>query len=54
MKSLSDKMYNEFWEKYPKPSKIMYLTSGKKYELSILLNIQIDFIKAGNEVLCCL
>lgn len=22
---LSDKMYNEFWEKYSKPSKIMYL-----------------------------
>ena len=22
---LSDKMYNEFWEKYTKPSKIMYL-----------------------------
>ena len=32
-------------------SKILYLTSGKKYELSILLEIQIDFIKAGNEVL---
>lgn len=32
-------------------SKIMYLTSGKKYELSILLDIQIDAIKAGNEVL---